>query len=139
MLLNQFTPQDFAKQQAALQNSYGNYPDPTAVNAYGLNPFQAQQLQSFNQNNSFGFNMPSLKLGIDGLSALGGIWAANKGLQQAKAQFNFQKDITNANLNNSIKSYNTLLSDRIEARAAQQGNMSKEAVADYKRLNQLSR
>ena len=95
--------------------------------------------QKLLDNNKFGMNMPSLQLGLQGLSSLAGIWAANKGLKQAKEQFEFQKGVTNTNLNNSIKSYNTALDDRINARAAQQGNMSQAQVADYKRLNQLSR
>lgn len=95
--------------------------------------------QKLLDNNKFGMNMPTLQLGLQGLSSLAGIWAANKGLKQAKEQFEFQKGVTNTNLNNSIKSYNTALDDRINARAAQQGNMSQAQVADYKRLNQLSR
>lgn len=95
--------------------------------------------QNLLDNNKFGMNMPTLKLGLQGLSSLAGIWAANKGLKQAKEQFEFEKGVTNTNLNNSIKSYNTALDDRINARAAQQGNMSQAQVADYKRLNQLSR
>ena len=95
--------------------------------------------QKLLDNNKFGMNMPTLQLGLQGLNSLAGIWAANKGLKQAKEQFEFQKGVTNTNLNNSIKSYNTALDDRINARAAQQGNMSQAQVADYKRLNQLSR
>ena len=95
--------------------------------------------QKLLDNNKFGMNMPTLQLGLQGLSSLAGIWAANKGLKQAKEQFEFQKGVTNTNLNNSIKSNNTALDDRINARAAQQGNMSQAQVADYKRLNQLSR
>lgn len=95
--------------------------------------------QKLLDNNKFSMNMPTLQLGLQGLSSLAGIWAANKGLKQAKEQFEFQKGVTNTNLNNSIKSYNTALDDRINARAAQQGNMSQAQVADYKRLNQLSR
>jgi hypothetical protein len=95
--------------------------------------------QKLLEDNKFGINMPSLQLGLQGLSSIAGIWAANKGLKQAKEQFEFQKGVTNTNLNNSIKSYNTALDDRINARAAQQGNMSQAQVADYKRLNQLSR
>ena len=95
--------------------------------------------QKLLDNNKFGMNMPTLQLGLQGLSSLAGIRAANKGLKQAKEQFEFQKGVTNTNLNNSIKSYNTALDDRINARAAQQGNMSQAQVADYKRLNQLSR
>lgn len=95
--------------------------------------------QKLLENNKFGMNIPSLELGLKGLGSIAGIWAANKGLKQAKEQFEFQKGVTNTNLNNSIKSYNTALDDRINARAAQQGNMSQAQVADYKRLNQLSR
>jgi hypothetical protein len=104
-----------------------------------VNTLAQMREQQLLADNKFGMNMPSLQLGLQGLSSLAGIWAANKGLKQAKEQFEFQKGVTNTNLNNSIKSYNTALDDRINARAAQQGNMSQAQVADYKRLNQLSR
>ena len=104
-----------------------------------VNTLAQMREQQLLADNKFGMNMPSLQLGLQGLSSLAGIWAANKGLKQAKEQFEFQKGVTNTNLNNSIKSYNTALDDRINARAEQQGNMSQEQVADYKRLNQLSR
>ena len=98
-----------------------------------------QQQQAMLDQNKLAFNVPTLSLGLQGLGSLAGIYYANKGLQQAKDQFNFQKDVTNTNLNNQIKSYNTALNDRINARAAQQGNMTAQQVADYKKFNQLTR
>lgn len=70
----------------------------------------------------FGANLGTLGAGIQGLSALSGLLQGNKALGLAKDQFKFQKSVTNTNLNNSIKSYNTALEDRLTARGVQQGD-----------------
>lgn len=108
----------------------------------GLTPQQLgiaqQQMSNLVDANKLGFNMPTMRLGLEGLgSVLGGITALG-GLNQAKKQFNFQKGVTEKNMANSAKDYNRQLGDQIEARAAQQGNMSRTQIDEYKRLNQLS-
>lgn len=97
------------------------------------------QKEAADKAGKFGYNLDTAKFGIDALSALGGLYAGLQGVKQAKAQFNFQKDYANTNMANQIKSYNTALGDRITSRAAQQGNMSQEQVADYIKSNQMTR
>lgn len=58
-----------------------------------------------------------------------GAWNANKAYGLAKDQFAFQKDFATKNLANQIASYNTALTDRMQARAAMEtGN--KDAYND---------
>lgn len=87
---------------------------------------------------SFGWNMPTYKLGLQGVMGLGSLWAAFKGLNQAKREFEFNKRITEKNLANNTKSYNTALEDRIKARQSASGNMTDSDVKRYMELNQLS-
>ncbi len=75
---------------------------------------------------------------IQGLMALNNIINSSKQYRLAKDQFNFTRDTTNTNLNNQIKTYNTSLEDRINSRAAVQGNDS-GYVSDYLNKNRLTR
>ena len=85
-----------------------------------------------------GMNVGTGQLALGGLGALNSIFNGFQSGKLAKDQFKFTKDITNTNLNNSIKSYNTQLSDRINSRAAVQGESSSWAQ-DYLDKNRLSR
>lgn len=85
-----------------------------------------------------GMNMPTLQMGIGALGTLGNLWGAFNANKLAKDQFKFTKSVTNTNLNNSIQSYNTALSDRINARAVAQG-MSDQERDNYIASNRLSR
>mgnify|MGYP003441621799 FL=1 len=100
---------------------------------------QLDQLALLKEANRIGVNVSTAKLGLEGLgSVLGGITALG-GLNQAKRQFEFDKNITRTNMNNSVQEYNTTLNDRANARAAMAGStMSKDSLDQYKRLNQLS-
>ena len=100
---------------------------------------QLDQLALLKEANRIGVNVSTAKLGLEGLgSVLGGITALG-GLNQAKRQFEFDKNITRTNINNSVQAYNTTLNDRANARAAMAGStMSKDSLDQYKRLNQLS-
>lgn len=73
-------------------------------------------------NLEFGMNLPSFQLGLQGLGALGNLWGGLQSTKLAKDAFNFQKDLAQKNYANSIKSYNTALSDRAIARGAVQGD-----------------
>lgn len=86
----------------------------------------------------FGFNMPSIGMGLSGLSTLGNIWNSFQAKKLAKEQLEFQKNFANTNLTNSIKSYNTQLGDRSRSRAAQEGQ-SAEAAQAYVDQNKLTR
>lgn len=81
----------------------------------------------------------SLGIGVQGLQALAGLWTAYNGTQSlklAKSAYNTQKDLAYKNLGNSIKSYNTALSDRLRSRAAMEtGN--KNAYDDQIEENKL--
>lgn len=81
--------------------------------------------------------LDNMKFGLDTLSTLGGLLTGFQGLNQAKKQFAHQQAMDLKNLQNSVQSYNTSLSDRINARAAQQGNLTAQDVAQYKALNSL--
>ena len=100
---------------------------------------QLDQLALLKEANRIGVSVSTAKLGLEGLgSVLGGITALG-GLNQAKRQFEFDKNITRTNMNNSVQEYNTTLNDRANARAAMAGStMSKDSLDQYKRLNQLS-
>ena len=72
-------------------------------------------------NSDSSWNLQNIGAGIQGLgslaSAFGNLYMGNKALKFAKDQFNFQKDLANINLNNSIKSYNTKLGDIANTRS----------------------
>lgn len=89
-------------------------------------------------NDGFGFNIGTGKMAIQGLAALANIWGANKAANLAKDQFKFTKDVTNTNLNNQIKSYNTSLTDRLTSRGAVQGQSSAEVQSEIDK-NRLAR
>lgn len=80
---------------------------------------------------------PALGAGLMGLQALSGLFQGNKQFKLAKDQFKFQKQIANANLNNSIKSYNNTLEDRLNARGVMEGRdaASVQEEIDRKRLS----
>ena len=85
-----------------------------------------------------GKNMGTLNLALGGLQTLGGLWGAYQAQKLAKAQFNYTKDVTEANLANNIKSFNTALEDRARSRAVVEGQ-SQQQTDDYIARNRLSR
>lgn len=85
-----------------------------------------------------GFNVGTGQLALGGLQSLAGIFNSMQANNLAKDQFKFTKEITNANLNNSIKSYNTALGDRANARYFTQ-NQSQADADKYIADNRLSR
>ena len=118
-------------------NKYGSYFGSDVESMFP----QADVLKAANNANQieeFGWNMPSAKLGVSAFTSLASLWGAFKGLNQAKKEFEFNKRITEKNLANSTKSYNTALEDKARARASASGNMSKDDVQKYVTLNQLS-
>lgn len=118
-------------------NNYGSYFGSGVEDVFP----QADALKAANNANQiteFGWNMPTANLGVSAFTSLASLWGAFKGLNQAKKEFEFNKRITEKNLANSTKSYNTALEDKARARASASGNMSKDDVQKYVTLNQLS-
>lgn len=86
------------------------------------------------------WNTETLGLGIQGLAAIGGLYNAYQSNKLAKDQFNFTKEVTNTNLNNQIKTFNTTMEDRARARARLDGREDTEAYTkDYMDKNRISR
>ncbi len=106
--------------------------------------FGSPQAATFNTqpltNNGFNWNRlgAGINFGVQGLSALGNLWGAFQSNRMAQRQFDFTKDITNTNLNNQIKTYNTSLEDRARSRAAVEGQSPQE-TQDWIERNRLTR
>lgn len=77
-------------------------------------------------NTGLGFNLGTGQLLLGGVQAIGNLWNAWQAQQLAREQFDFTKGITNTNLANQIQTYNTSLSDRINARGVMQSNTPEE-------------
>jgi hypothetical protein len=75
---------------------------------------------------------------LGGLQTIGNIWSAWQANKLAKKQFKLTKNLSETNLLNSIKSYNTALFDRARSRAAMEGQTDAERDA-YIRDHSLSR
>lgn len=82
--------------------------------------------------------MDKANLALGGLQTIGNLWAAFQAQKLAKKQFRFTKDITETNLANQIKSYNTTLQDRARSRAAVEGQSAAQ-MQSYIDANSLSR
>jgi hypothetical protein len=85
-----------------------------------------------------GWNMPTMELGLKGLGSAFNLWNAFQANKIAKDQLAWSKEFGNANLNNSIKSYNTQLDDRAASRMSSMG-WTPEQVAAYTEKNKVSR
>lgn len=77
-------------------------------------------------------------LALTGLQTLGNLWGAFQAQKLAKKQFKLTKDVTETNLANQIKSYNTALADRARSRGVMEGQ-SPDQVSQYISSNALSR
>lgn len=87
---------------------------------------------------SLGMNIPTLQLGLGALGSLADIYSGFQANKLAKDQLSFTKNITNTNLNNQIKSYNTALEDRARSRATAE-NRDQSTADEYIAANRLSR
>lgn len=121
----------------------GSMGSPMDINtgAYGATDFAGKmtnsRMQGF-EGSGLGLNVPTIGLALNGLGTIGSLWAAFKGLGLAKEKFAFEKNVTDTNMANSIKSYNTTLADKARARAATEGRSQDEADA-YVAKNSVSR
>ena len=107
--------------------------DYSSLSSYGKSPGGFDDL-------GLGFNIPTGKLLFNGLGTLGQLWAGFQGAKLAKKSFEHTRDITNANLNNQISSYNTALEDRARARFVGEGRGENSAQErEYVARNRLTR
>ena len=91
-------------------------------------------------DSGLGFNLGTLNMGVNALAAVGGLYNAFQSNKLAKEQFAFTKEVTNTNLNNQIKTYNTTLEDRALARGRLNGEADPSAyAAAYTDKNKISR
>jgi hypothetical protein len=121
------------QQNPGIAGSYGAAP---MVNGTGYNVggqmmgggagMQTPQLTGWQK---FGYIM-------DGIGAIGNIWGAVQANKLAKKQFNFQKEAYETNLKNQTQTYNTALSDRINARYVMEGKSTAERD-NYLKENKL--
>lgn len=87
---------------------------------------------------NFGMNIPTFQLGLGALGSLSNIYGGFQANKLAKDQLSFAKDITNTNLNNQVKSYNTALEDRARSRAVAE-NRDQASADAYIEKNKLTR
>lgn len=88
--------------------------------------------------NQLGLNVPTFQLGLGALGSLANIYSGFQANKLAKDQLNFTKSVTNTNLNNQIKSYNTALEDRARSRATAE-NRDQSTADAYIAANKLTR
>lgn len=88
--------------------------------------------------NQLGMNVPTFQLGLGALGSLANIYSGFQANKLAKDQLNFAKSVTNTNLNNQIKSYNTALEDRARSRATAE-NRDQSTADAYIAANKLTR
>lgn len=85
-----------------------------------------------------GMNIPTFQLGLGALGSLANIYGGFQANKLAKDQLSFAKNVTNTNLNNQIKTYNTALEDRARSRAVAE-NRDQSSADAYIEANKLSR
>lgn len=127
--------------------SYGGF-SPQIITPNSIAQFGRGDFSSLNSNNPVNSGVRTdfgsldftdkAGLALQGLSTIGGLYAAFQQLGLAKKQFNFQKQAWDTNLGNQIKSYNTALEDRARARAAMEGQ-SQEQANTYIEQNRMTR
>ena len=132
--------------------SFGSVPRTTPTwmsqengSIMGYQPRQSNSTDYLKQDNTggpaqpdFGWNIPTVGLGLYGLSSLTNLWSAMQANKIAKEQLSLSKTFGNANLNNSIKQYNTQLGDLAASRTSSMG-WSPKQVSSYVDQNKVSR
>lgn len=83
-----------------------------------------------------GWNIGTGQLALGGLASLGNLWNAWQATSLANKTFDFNKRMTETNLANQLRSYNTALEDRARSRAVAEGQTAQEQ-ADYVSRNRL--
>ena len=123
---------------AYLQNAASGQPVAQGITGPGVWQQVAPQVGGINNNLStpLDWNLGTGQLVLGGIGTIGNLWSAWQAQNLAKEQFNYQKGITDTNLANQIQSYNTALSDRINARGFVQGD-SQSTIDQYIKENSI--
>ena len=121
-----------------MQGAASGYQAPQGITGPGVGQQVAPQVGGINNNLStpLGMNLGTGQLVLGGIGTIGNLWSAWQAQKLAKEQFNYQKGITDTNLANQIQSYNTALSDRMNARGFVQGD-SQSTIDQYIEENSL--
>ena len=121
-----------------MQGAASGYQVPQGITGPGVGQVAAPQVGGMNNSLStpLGMNLGTGQLVLGGIGTIGNLWSAWQAQKLAKDQFNYQKDITDTNLANQIQSYNTALTDRINARGFTQGD-SQSTIDQYIENNSL--
>ena len=123
---------------AYLQNTASGQPVAQGITGPGVGQQVAPQVGGINNNLStpLDWNLGTGQLVLGGIGTVGNLWSAWQAQKLAKEQFNYQKGITDTNLANQIQSYNTALSDRMNARGFVQGD-SQSTIDQYIEENSM--
>ena len=121
---------------AGLGFSTPSVADTSALKSYGGGNGYGGAQGGFGQG--LGMNIGTGQLALGGLQTLAGLWSAYQQNKLAKQQFNYTKGVTDTNLANQIKSYNTALEDRSRSRGAVEGQTQAQ-MDDYVNRNRASR
>ena len=121
-----------------MQNASSGYQAPQGITGPGVGQVAAPQVGGVNNNLStpLGMNLGTGQLVLGSIGSIGNLWSAWQAQKLAKDQFNYQKGITDTNLANQIQSYNTALTDRINARGFIQGD-SQSTIDQYIEKNSM--
>lgn len=103
-----------------------------------LGGMKSNPLGALGKDSGLGFNIPTAGLALGGLQTLGNIWAAFEANKLAKEQFKYTKSVTDTNMANQLKTYNTGLEDRSRSRAVVEGQSAETAQA-YIDKNKLTK
>lgn len=100
-------------------SSYGNNINQFLNNQLGTET-DYSWLKSLTDENGIisTYNLKTLGAALGTLESFYNMYNSNRAYGLAKDQFNFQKQFATKNLANQIASYNTALTDRMQARAA---------------------
>ena len=120
---------------SSYRNMMNMGPESMRLPDFGAAPSTAQDPTAYTPL-EFGMNLPTAQLGLLGLGTLGSLWGSFQSNKLARDSLNFQKDFAQKNLANSIKSYNTALTDRATSRGFVQGD-SKDTTQQYINDNKL--
>lgn len=138
------TPQPAAMSWMPNGNTGQNFTSPVMTynpgKSIGMNVGASNAPASFMSGSAgqLGLNVPTFQLGLDALGSLANIYGGFQAKKLDKDQLNFTKSVTNTNLNNQIKSYNTALEDRARSRAVAE-NRDQSSADAYIAANKLTR